>query len=32
MYEIKLKEARFADAQEGYPDVIIADTFIEARF
>ena len=32
IYEIKLKEARFADAQEGYPDDIIADTFISARF
>jgi hypothetical protein len=32
IYEIKLREARFADAQEGYPDDIIADTFISARF
>ncbi|MAH46173.1 hypothetical protein CMI37_10100 [Candidatus Pacearchaeota archaeon] len=32
IYEIKLKEARFADAQEGYPDDIVADTFTSARF
>lgn len=32
IYEIKLKEARFADAQEGHPDGIEADTFLEARF
>ncbi len=31
MYEIKLKEARFADAQEGTPDAIIANTFTQAR-
>ena len=31
LYERKLKEARFADAQEGYPDDIIADTFLRAR-
>ena len=32
MYEIKLKEARFADAQEGFPEETIADTYVEARF
>ena len=31
LYERKLKEARFAAAQEGYPDDIIADTFLRAR-
>ena len=32
MYEIKLKEAHFADAQEGFPEEPIADTYVEARF
>ncbi len=31
LYELKLREARFADAQEGLPDSIIADTFTQAR-
>jgi len=32
LYELKLKEARFVDATEGYPDSIIADTYTAARF
>lgn len=32
IYEIKLKEARFADAQEGTPDGVEVDTFVTARF
>tara|TARA_R100001163_G_scaffold1414_3_gene2267 strand:+ start:1471 stop:2070 length:600 start_codon:yes stop_codon:yes gene_type:complete len=31
-YEAKLKEARFADASEGMPDRIMAESFIESRF
>lgn len=31
MYEMKLKEARFVDAQENSQDVLEADTWIDAR-
>lgn len=31
LYVMKLGEARFADAQENFPDVIEAETFIQAR-
>ena len=31
LYALKLSEARFADAQENFPDVIEADTFTNAR-
>jgi len=32
LYEIALQEARSMDAQEGYPEKIIADDFINIRF
>ena len=31
MYELKLRDARFSDAQEGPPDVLIAATYTTAR-